>query len=189
MSPLALPSAVARKARLSWPGWLARVLGLLATAALLVTLAVLLPDYLAEAAEPGAGRGGRTMDVGLLGLLGFVVALLPAWLGFRWASSRPRVAQARCANCPWSGKVLFQYAFQPGGPSLPPPAEILGDEPAPPGPGVQYESHLEGIPDLDDPVEGRRDRLHRRRLRRAREEEEEQGPNPDFDFKGLRPPQ
>jgi hypothetical protein len=171
MSPLPFGYAQAKVSRLSPRARLVRGLGLAFTivllAALLVAVALFVPDYLDETAQHVGSRRSRRMNAGLLVLIGLAIFVVPA-LVCRWlTSSWPRLARIRCPGCDWSGTVSWQT--------------ISGEMDERP---LLYESHIEGIPELDDPLEGRAARLHRRRLRRSREEEEQQSPNPDFDFRG-----
>jgi hypothetical protein len=111
----------------------------------------------------------RGMLFDLAYLLAVPVALLPAWLSWRYAFSRWRKLVVVCPHCQWSGVCRLGLTAY----TVPcPTGEVV----------VSYESEIEGIPNPEDPVRNKLERLEERRRQKAREAEAEAEPNPDFDF-------
>ena len=107
-------------------------------------------------------------------LVSVPIACLPAWLGWRYAFSRPRKLAITCPACQWQGTCRIQEV------ELVHPAST-GDT------VVYYESEFQGIPIPKSPTRKRLERLEERRRKQAKRAEEEAGPNADFDF-GKEPP-
>src|SRR5262249_8990954 len=108
--------------------------------------------------------------IGLAHLSSVPVALLPAWLGWRWAFSRPRQLNITCPNCQWRGASRITEEV--------PPSVSKGSV------VVYGESEIEGIPNPKSPTKSKLERLEQRKRRRARQAraEAQDEPNPDFDF-------
>ncbi len=106
-------------------------------------------------------------------LLSIPVSLLPAWLSWRYAHSRPRIVALVCPECGWSGvgklteAKLLDLAIPEAG-------EVV----------------VRAIPNPDDVARERLERLTERRRKQARQLEAEAEPNPEFDLgNGPAPPE
>lgn len=172
--PFRLTYADYRAGRMSFRARAALLVGVALTVVLLPTFLVLIGERFSEWT---AGLGLRRKERGLLFALAYAVsvpvALLPAWVGWRYGLSRPRRTTAACPACPWSGPVWVADTSPPVRVWRAPPVRAEGGE-------------FEGMGYLPDPLRARRERLDRRleeERRRERESLPEPESNPDLDFR------
>jgi hypothetical protein len=173
--PFDLPYKERKKARLTLTARLILTTGPLVSAALIPILFVVTAGLVGDLTE-GRPRRERGMVFFLAHLLSIGLALLPAWLSWRYAFRRPRNLDVQCPHCPWRGTCrVRQEALAPATLSQHVEAETYED--------VKVE--FEGIPLGDDPIAKKRERLEalkRKRIRQARRALGDPDPNPDFDF-------
>jgi hypothetical protein len=115
----------------------------------------------------GLQRKEKGLIYGLAYLLSVPFALIPAWLSWRYAFSRPRQLAITCPECQWSGVIRLTQG-----------KIVVSTTPAPVSHSVQFD----GVPSLDDPVKKRLERLERRKRRQTQRQPEESEPNPDLNF-------
>jgi hypothetical protein len=151
--------------------------GIAVTVVVLPALLVVIGHWVSDWTQ---GMDLRQRDRGLLYALAYLVsvlvALVPAWLSRRYAFSRWRKLVVVCPHCQWSGVCrlgLTAHAV-PGFTGKGVISEVAS--------AMAQEYEIEGIPNPEDPVRNKLERLEERRRRKAREAEADAGPNPDFDF-------
>jgi hypothetical protein len=176
-SVLALDYEERRQARMSGAARTVLIAGIVASVVLLPSLFVV-ADVLAEPLSESVATFRRERRVlrGLIDLLSIPVALLPAWLGWRLARSRPRLVALSCPECAWVGICRM---IETNLSDIARPAE---GSPTPLASPPAEEFEVEGIPNPENPARKRLERVAERRRKKAREEESDSGPNPEFDF-------
>jgi hypothetical protein len=156
-----------RHARMPVSAQMLLLVGILTAVVLIVVLLVFVGELISGLT---AGMDLRRKERGLIFALTYVLAvpvgLLPAWLGWWYASSRPRKLRVSCPVCQWSGvcQVEERAAVLPSQAPLP------------------VESEFEGIPIPENPVKKRLERLEERKRKQSRQAQGEADPNPDLDF-------